>query len=106
VKPLAKLALAGEELGKPAVVVQEPPPPPAPEPEPEPPPEPKAKMATVSAQRAALRDSPSKRGPRKMVVPRKARVEVVEVMGEWFKVKIQDGSVGWMHESTVIQDAE
>lgn len=37
-----------------------------------------------------------------MRVPRKAKVEVVETMGEWLKVKIQDGTVGWLHESVLI----
>ncbi len=36
------------------------------------------------------------RGPR--LASRKAKVEVVETMGEWLKVKAQDGTVGWMHE--------
>jgi SH3-like domain-containing protein len=32
-------------------------------------------------------------------VPRKAEVEILETMGEWAKVKLQDGTSGWMHES-------
>jgi hypothetical protein len=67
-----------------------------------PPPPPKVKTAIVASKRASLRDGPGTKNPRKMSVPRKAKVEVVETMGEWIKVKVQDGTVGWMHESTLI----
>jgi hypothetical protein len=99
VTPLAKVALAGktvvDEVAKP---VPPPPPPPAPPKEPEP----KLKMAVVSSPHAALREGAGKRNPRLKDIPRKAKVEVLETMGEWIKVKIQDGTIGWMHESTLI----
>jgi SH3-like domain-containing protein len=59
-------------------------------------------MAVVSSQHAQLRDAPNKKGAKITSVPRKAKVEIVETMGEWLKVKVQDGTVGWMHESTLI----
>jgi hypothetical protein len=93
VAPLAKSALSG----KPVEVAAAPPPPPAAEPPPA-----KNLIAVVSSQRAALRDGASKRNPRLKDVPRKAKVEVIETMGEWMKVKLQDGTVGWMHESMLI----
>ncbi len=71
-------------------------PPPVEEAEPEP------KTAVVSSKIASLRDGPGRRHPRKMRVTRKAKVEVQEIMGEWIKVKLQDGTVGWMHEDTLI----
>ncbi|HEX2679296.1 MAG TPA: SH3 domain-containing protein [Polyangiales bacterium] len=99
ISPMAKAALAGK------AVVDEPekkaaPPPVVVAPAPPPPP-PAVKTAVVSA-RGTLREGPSKKDARIKDVPRKAKVEVVETMGEWIKVKIQDGTVGWMHESTLI----
>lgn len=64
--------------------------------------EPKVKTAVVSAKVSTLREGPGKEYPKKMQVTRKAKVEVLEVMGEWIKVKLQDGVTGWMHESTLI----
>jgi hypothetical protein len=81
--------------------------PPKPAPLPPPPVEeakPAPKMAVVSSKVSSLRDGPGKNHPKKAQVTRKARVEVLEVMGEWIKVKLQDGSTGWMHESTLIID--
>jgi SH3-like domain-containing protein len=56
----------------------------------------------ISSPQAVLRQGPGKRDPRIRVVPRKTKVEVQEVMGEWIKIKVQDGTVGWMHESMLI----
>jgi hypothetical protein len=94
---MSRPALAGRviEDDKPA-----PPPPPPPPPKVEEPP--KKKMAVVSSKRASLRNGPSRRDQRKMTVSRKSKVEVLETMGEWHKVKAQDGTTGWMHESTLI----
>lgn len=97
--PLAKTALAGKAVEEPVAKAPPPPPPAPPAAAPEPP---KAKTAVVSSARAQLREGPSKRDARLKDVPRKAKVEVLETMGEWIKVKIQDGSTGWMHESTLI----
>jgi hypothetical protein len=94
VAPFAKVALAGPEIDRE--------PAPAPAPPPPPPPPAEAKTALVSSGAASLRDGPSRKHPKKMTVPRKAKVEVLETMGEWTKVKTQDGTVGWMHESTII----
>ena len=41
-----------------------------------------------------------------MSISRKSKVEVLETMGEWLKVKAQDGTIGWMHESTLIMADE
>lgn len=95
IAPFAKVALAGTEEREPAVAPAPPPPPPPVE-------APAVKTALVSSAGAALRDGPSRKSPKKMTVPRKAKVEVLESMGEWTKVKVQDGTVGWMHESTII----
>lgn len=93
--PMAKGALSGVPIAHDAPA----PPPPAP-----PPPEPelKTKTALVSAAVASLREGPERNSKRRMNVPRKTRVEILETMGEWMKVKVQDGTVGWMHESTLI----
>jgi len=64
--------------------------------------QPKAKTATVSSNRASLRAGPGRKNQRMRAVPRKTKVEVIEVMGEWYKVKLQDGTIGWLHESTLI----
>jgi len=96
--PFAKDAADGEPIVRKVKKAKVEPPPPEPEPEPTP----KIKTAVVSAQRATLRNGPTKRSGRKMRVPRKAKLEVLEEMGEWFKVKVQDGTVGWLHESTII----
>lgn len=98
IKPLKKAAFEGEP--------RDPPPPPKAEPPPPPPAEPKPKMAVVSSKRASLRLGPGKRHKRSMFVPRKAKVEVLETMGEWIKIKVQDGTTGWMHESTLIVDED
>ncbi len=70
-----------------------------------PPPKPKApaaKTAVVSKKKASVRSGPGKRNDRLRFVSRKTKVEVLETMGEWNKVKLQDGTVGWMHESSII----
>jgi len=102
--PMKKAALSGKPI-----VREEPPKvePPKPEPvkvveAPKPPEPPKVKMAVVSSNQAILREGPGKKETRVRNVPRKAKVEVVETMGEWIKVKVQDGTVGWMHESMLI----
>lgn len=94
VKPLSGPAFAGTPLDPPAPKVVAPKPPPAPT----------KKMAVVSTKRASLRTGPGRRKKRVMRVPRKAKVEVIETMGEWHKVKVQDGTTGWMHEDAIILD--
>jgi len=103
ISPMKKAALAGAPLDPPP---QEPTPPPVVVEKEEVPPKveepPAAKLAVVSSDRAWLRDAPNNRGKRMTQVPRKAKVEIQETMGVWYKVKVQDGTVGWMHESTII----
>ena len=60
------------------------------------------KLAVVSSNQAILRAGPGKKDKRVKNVPRKAKVEVIETMGEWIKVKVQDGTVGWLHEGMLI----
>jgi hypothetical protein len=62
----------------------------------------KTNTAIVSSRRANLRAGPGRRNQRMRAVPRKTKVTVIEVMGEWYKVKLQDGTIGWLHESTII----
>jgi hypothetical protein len=72
-------------------------------PEPKPKPEaPKVQTAVVSTKNASLRAGPGQRNERMRRVSRKTKVEVLETMGEWHKVKLQDSTVGWMHESTIL----
>jgi uncharacterized protein YgiM (DUF1202 family) len=59
-------------------------------------------VAVVSSTKANLRESANNKSRRITTVPRKAKVEVLETMGEWLKVKSQDGSTGWMHEKDLI----
>lgn len=92
IEPLKKDAFSG------AAIVDEAPPPPPPPP---PPPTVTKKMAVVSA-KGALREGADNKSKKMMIVPRKAKVEIVETMGEWHKVKVQDGTQGWMHESSLI----
>jgi hypothetical protein len=95
--PLQTDAAIGQTL------VREPPKPPPPPP---PPPveeaKPEPRTAVVSSKVAWLREGPGTNHPKKTKVTRKAKAEVLEVMGEWLKLKLQDGTVGWMHESTLI----
>lgn len=100
VAPMKKSALAGSpiEADKPK---PEPKPKPKPEPKPEPP---KKKTATVSTKKASLRAGPGSKNDRIRRVTRKTKVEVLETMGEWSKVKMQDGTTGWMHESVIIMN--
>ncbi|MBV1861751.1 MAG: SH3 domain-containing protein [Nannocystaceae bacterium] len=93
-EPMKKSAMAGAPL-----LADEKPAPPKAEPKPEPP---KVKTATVSGKKASLRAGPGKRNQRIRMIPRKSKVEVLETMGEWIKVKTQDGSTGWMHDSVII----
>lgn len=97
VAPMKKSALAGKPIE--AEKKPEPKPKPKPEPKPEPP---KVKTATVSTSRASLRAGPGSKNDRIRRVSRKTKVEVMETMGEWTKVKMQDGTTGWMHESVII----
>ncbi|HWB74984.1 MAG TPA: SH3 domain-containing protein [Nannocystaceae bacterium] len=90
--PMKKDAFAG----KPIVVAEKKPVEKPPEPAP------KKSIAIVSGDKAALRMGPHKKDRRIRYVPRKAEVEIVETMGEWSKVKLQDGTTGWMHDSTFI----
>lgn len=96
-EPMKKSAMAGAPL----VADEKPAPKPEPKPEAKPEP-PKVKTATVSGKKASLRAGPGKRNQRIRVIPRKSKVEVLETMGEWIKVKTQDGSTGWMHDSVII----
>ncbi len=106
IEPLREKAFTAKAAPKeppppPPVAKVEPPPPPPP-PVVEPPPPPPKKMAVVSGTRSQLREGPETRSRRILVVPRKAKVEVLDTMGEWLKVKAQDGSTGWMHEKDLI----
>lgn len=96
-EPLKVAAFAGKPLvvEKPKKVEKPPEKPPEP-------PKPTVKIAIVSANKASMRLGPSTKDRRIRYVPRKAEVEVLETMGEWAKVKLQDGSMGWMHDSTFI----
>jgi len=93
VNPMKSDALAGTPLSRKGAKKDKP----------KPKPQPKATTtATVSSTRASLRAGPGRKNQRMRAVPRKTKVEVIEVMGEWYKVKLQDGTIGWLHESTII----
>lgn len=96
--PLKKSALSGTPL---VYEEDKPKPKPAPPPPKEEEP-PKVPTAVVSAKKAALRAGPGSRNERMGYVTRKTKVEVLETMGSWSKVKLQDGRQGWLHESTFI----
>lgn len=103
-EPLKKDAHAGVPIPSdapppPKVVEKKPDPPPPPPP---PPPEPEIPTGVVSANRATLRAGPGQRNDRISYVTRKTKVEILETMGEWSKVRLQNGAVGWLHESTLI----
>ncbi|MEM9462740.1 MAG: SH3 domain-containing protein [Myxococcota bacterium] len=97
--PLKTVAQKGKPIPVDKPKVKAPPPPKKEEPKVE---EPKAKTAVVSKKKASIRSGPGKRNERLRFVSRKTKVEILETMGEWSKVKLQDGTVGWMHESSII----
>lgn len=97
--PLKQAAFAGEPFPAPKPKVT---PKPEPKSEPKPEPEPPKPMAFVSAKTAWMRTGPGSRNDRLMRVTRKTKVEIIETMGEWSKVKLQNGTEGWLHESTII----
>jgi hypothetical protein len=64
----------------------------------------KTPTATISSGRAILRDLPQHDGLRINLVPRRTRVEVLQSSGEWHKIKLEDGTVGWMHDDSLLLD--
>jgi hypothetical protein len=64
----------------------------------------KVPTATISSGRAILRDMPQHDGLRINLVPRRTRVEVLQSSGEWHKIKLEDGTVGWMHDDSLLLD--
>jgi hypothetical protein len=64
----------------------------------------KIPTATISSGRAILRDLPQHDGLRINLVPRRTRVEVLQSSGEWHKIKLEDGTVGWMHDDSLLLD--
>ncbi len=94
---------AGAHKGK-KIVAEKKAPPKKAEPKKEPPKkeEPKKITAVVSTKKASVRAGPGKKNERLRFVSRKTKVTVTETMGEWSKVELQDGTKGWMHESTII----
>ena len=64
----------------------------------------KAPTATISSGRAILRDLPQHDGLRINLVPRRTRVEVLQSSGEWHKIKLEDGTTGWMHDDSLLLD--
>lgn len=101
VGPLKADALKGKKIVAKKPKKKEPPPKKE-EPKPEPEPEPKKVTAVVSTKKASVRAGPGKKNERLRYVSRKTKVTIVETMGEWSKVELQDGTAGWMHESTII----
>jgi hypothetical protein len=98
-----------EPLRKRALSSRPPPvePKPLPQAQPEPAPQPPASThgALVSGGRAILRDLPEDTSLRISVVPRMSRVEVLQSSGQWHKIRLESGSVGWMHDDDLILDA-
>ncbi len=64
----------------------------------------KVPTATISSGRAILRDFPQHDGLRINLVPRRTRVDVLQSSGEWHKIKLEDGTVGWMHDDSLLLD--
>jgi hypothetical protein len=95
--PLKKVAVKGKPLPADKPKVAKKPEKKAPEP-----PAPQVRTAVVSTKNAALRAGPGSRNERMRRLSRKTKVEVLETMGEWHKVKLQDSTVGWMHEATIL----
>jgi hypothetical protein len=94
-EPLRKRALAA----RPVPVEVKPPPPPPPPP---PPAGPKVPTALISGGRAILRDLPEDTALRISLVPRGSRVEVLQSSGQWHKIKLEDSTVGWMHDDNLM----
>lgn len=105
VVPLKTDAFAGQPL--PSDTPPPPPPPVEKKPEPPPPPpkeEPKPITAVVTTNKASVRAGPGNKNDRVGYASRKTKVVILETMGEWSKVQLQNGTTGWMHESTIIVD--
>ena len=62
--------------------------------------------ATISSGRAILRDLPQHDGLRINLAPRRTKVEVLQSSGEWHKIKLEDGTVGWMHDDSLMLDLQ
>lgn len=62
--------------------------------------------ATISSGRAILRELPEHDGLRINLVPRRTKVEVMQSSGEWHKIKLEDGTVGWMHDDDLMLDLQ
>jgi hypothetical protein len=73
-------------------------------PAPHPAPAARAHTATISSGRAILREVPEHEGLRINLVPRRSKVEVMQSSGEWHKIKLEDGTVGWMHDDSLLLD--
>jgi tetratricopeptide (TPR) repeat protein len=48
-----------------------------------------------------IKSSPAENGTNLFVLHEGTKVEIVSKLGEWWNVKLEDGSEGWIHESDV-----
>lgn len=107
IEPLRVRALA-PRAPKPVIkpVVEAPAPTPAPEPPPVAAPKPVStvKTATITGGRAILRELPQSDGIRISLVDRQSKVEVLSSSGGWHKIKLADGTVGWMLDDSLTLD--
>jgi tetratricopeptide (TPR) repeat protein len=59
------------------------------------------KVAIIFAPTIAVKSAPQEDSKDLFVLHEGSKVEILEVMGEWYKVRIADGSVGWMRANTM-----
>jgi SH3-like domain-containing protein len=48
-----------------------------------------------------IKSSPDESGTNLFVLHEGTKVELISKLGEWWKIKLEDGSQGWIHESDV-----
>jgi uncharacterized protein YgiM (DUF1202 family) len=76
--------------------------PPAPAPAPTPPPKVEAPQTlTINVARANMREAPDTKAKILQVLTRGTRVTVVSKGNQWYRVKLENGTEGWVAESVV-----
>jgi hypothetical protein len=63
-----------------------------------------SKMATITSGRAILRDLPQSDSLRLRLVDRGAKVELLQSSAGWHKIKLDDGTTGWMLDDDLLPD--
>jgi hypothetical protein len=57
--------------------------------------------AIVFSERISVKHSPEKNGKEMVVLHEGTKVEIIEKIGKWMKIRLADGKVGWIDESSL-----